>query len=427
MRRRVVVTGAGCVTSLGVDVPQVWERLVRGESGAGPITLFDAEQFPVRMAAEVPDWDIAKFVQDPGCWRRHARQTQFAIVAALAAYRATGLDDVSIDPLRLGVFLGCGEIFPDFNEFCRRMSVSMPDGSLQLERFMQESHQTGRADDELVMEPGAAAACIAGQFDAQGPHGNFTVACVSSSKAIGEAAEAIRDGTADVMFCGGAHSMIHPFGMTGFHRLSTMSTRNDDPQRATRPFDRGRDGFVMGEGGAILVLESLDHARRRGAEIWAEFTGWGVTHDAYRVTDLEPEGRAAARCMTLALGDAGLLPEDIHYINAHGTATSVNDRAESLATKRALGNCAYHIPISSTKSMTGHLTTACGAVEALACVMALRTGVVPPTINYEDPDPDCDLDYVPNTARDVACRNVMSNSFGFGGHNVSLVFSHCTQ
>ena len=426
MRRRVVVTGAGCVSPLGVDVLQVWKRLVQGESGAGLITLFDAQQFPVRMAAEVPDWDLARFVDDPGTWRQHARQTQFALAAALAAHRATGLGDVSVDPLRLGVYLGCGEIFPDFKGFCRRMSLSMSSGSLDLNQFIRASYQAGQPDDELITEPAAAAACIAGRFNAQGPHANFTVACVSSSKAIGEAAAAIREGTADIMFCGGTHSMIHPFGMTGFHRLSTLSSRNDDPQHAMRPFDRHRDGFVMGEGGAILVLESLDHARRRGAEVWAEMTGYGVTHDAYRVTDLDPEGRAAARCMTLALDDASLLPEDIDYINAHGTATAINDRVESLATKRALGSCAYHVPISSTKSMTGHLTTACGALEALAAIMALRTGVVPPTINYEEPDPECDLDYVPNVAREVVCRNVMSNSFGFGGHNVSLVFSQCT-
>jgi 3-oxoacyl-[acyl-carrier-protein] synthase II len=409
-----------------VDVPQVWERLVQGESGAGRITLFDAERFPVRMAAEVRDWDLARFVDDAGPWQRHARQTQFALAAALAAHRATGLADTAVDPLRLGVFLGCGEIFPDFHEFCRTIGRSLPDGTFELDRFIRETYRSARSDDELIIEPAAAAACIAGRFNAQGPHGNFTVACVSSSKAISEAAAAIRDGAADIMFCGGAHSMIHPFGMTGFHRLSTLSARNDDPQRAMRPFDRNRDGFVMGEGGAILVLEALEHARRRGADIWAELTGAAVTHDAYRVTDLDPEGRAAARCISLALADAQLMPEDIDYINAHGTATQINDRAESLATKRALGNCAYHIPISSTKSMTGHLTTACGAIEALACIMAIRTGLVPPTINYEEPDPECDLDYVPNVAREVRCRNVISNSFGFGGHNVSLVFSGCS-
>jgi 3-oxoacyl-[acyl-carrier-protein] synthase II len=408
-----------------VELDHVWQRLIQGQSGAGPITLFDASQFPVRIGAEVRDWDLSRYVDDAECWQRHARQTQFALAAAVHAHRAAGLPETAADPTRTGVYLGCGEIFPDFTEFCRHLSGAMSEDTLRSAAFIHSAYAAGRPDDELVLEPAAAAACIAGYFQAQGPHGNFTVACVSSSKAVGEAAEAIRSGAADVMFCGGTHSMIHPFGLTGFCRLSTLSTRNDDPLHAMRPFDRNRDGFVMGEGGAILMLESLEHARRRRAEIWAELTGWAMTHDAYRVTDLDPEGRAAARCMTLALDDAGLLPEDIDYINAHGTATQINDRAESLATKRAFGNCAYHVPISSTKSMTGHLTTACGAVEALACVMTLRTGVVPPTINYEDPDPACDLDYVPGAARDVACRHAMSNSFGFGGHNVSLIFSQC--
>jgi 3-oxoacyl-[acyl-carrier-protein] synthase II len=297
---------------------------------------------------------------------------------------------------------------------------------LALKDFMSGVGPVARAADSLVLEPGAAAGCIAAALNAQGPHANFTAACVSSSKAIGEAAEAVRRGDADVMLCGGAHSMIHPFGITGFQRLSTLSNRNDEPERASRPFDLQRDGFVVGEGGAVLVLEDRDHARRRGAEIWAEMTGWGTAHDAFRITDLEPDGRAAARCMTLALTDAGLFPEDIDYINAHGSGTAINDRVETLATKRAFGSCAYHVPISSTKSMTGHLTTACGALEALVSIMALRDNAVPPTINYETPDPDCDLDYVPNTARQVRCRHVMSNNFGFGGQNTSLIFSKYT-
>jgi 3-oxoacyl-[acyl-carrier-protein] synthase II len=225
------------------------------------------------------------------------------------------------------------------------------------------------------------------------------------------------------MLCGGAHSLIHPFGLTGFTRLSTLSTHNENPQTAMRPFDRDRDGFVMGEGGVVLVLEELEYARQRDADIWAEFKGWSATHDAYRITDLDPEGRAACRCIKLALDDARLCPEDIDYINAHGTATVMNDKTETLTTKLAMGSCAYHIPMSGTKAMTGHLTTACGAIEAAVCLLAIRHGAVPPTINYETPDPDCDLDYVPNTARDVACKHVMSNNFGFGGHNTSLIFS----
>lgn len=420
MRRRVVVTGIGGVTPLGCDIRSIWSRLLDGQSGVGPISLFDATGFPVRIAAEVRNWSIQDVGEDPAAWSRHARQTQFAFASAIHAGRMAGLVDAGLNPMRLGIFLGCGEIFPDFGPFCQAVAQSSPSGSTALERFVDRLRDD---DDGLVLDPGAAAGCIAGALNAQGPHANFTAACVSSSKAIGEAFEAIRRDDADVMLCGGAHSMIHPFGITGFHRLSTLSQRNEDFQHASRPFDLQRDGFVVGEGGAVLVLEELDHARRRGAEIHAELRGWGTAHDAFRITDLEPDGRAAARCMQLALADAGLAPEDIDYINAHGSGTSINDRVETLAVKRALGSCAYHIPMSSTKSMLGHLTTACGAVEALICVLTLRHQVVPPTINYETPDPDCDLDYVPNTARQVRCRHVMSNNFGFGGQNTSLIFS----
>jgi len=420
MRRRVVVTGIGGVTPLGDDVGGIWDRLLDGQSGVGPISLFDATGFPVRIAAEVRNWSLRDVGEDPADWTQHARQTQFAFAAALKASHMAGLLEGHINPLRMGVFLGCGEIFPDFSPFCQAVAESSSGGTLSLERFVNTIHGGG---DRLVLEPGAAVGCIAAALNAQGPNANFTAACVSSSKAIGEAAEAIRRGDADVMLCGGAHSMIHPFGVTGFHRLSTLSTQNDEPTRASRPFDLQRNGFVVGEGGAVLVLEDLDHARRRGAEMRAELRGWGTAHDSFRITDLEPDGRAAARCMTLALADAGLSPEEIDYINAHGSGTAVNDRVETLAAKRAFGSCVYHIPISSTKSMLGHLTTACGAVEALICVMALQNHAVPPTINYETPDPDCDLDYVPNTARDVRCRHVMSNNFGFGGQNTSLIFS----
>ena len=420
MRRRVVVTGIGGVTPLGCDIRSIWSRLLDGQSGVGPISLFDATGFPVRIAAEVRNWSIEEVGEAPAAWARHARQTQFAYASAMKASRMAGLADAPLNPLRMGVFLGCGEIFPDFAPFCQAVAQSSAGGSLALERFVDRLRD---ADDRLVLDPGAAAGAVAAALNAQGPHANFTAACVSSSKAIGEAFEAVRRGDADVMLCGGAHSMIHPFGITGFHRLSTLSQRNEDFQHASRPFDLQRDGFVVGEGGAVLVLEELDHARRRRAEIHAELRGWGTAHDAFRITDLEPDGRAAARCMNLALADAGLSPEDIDYINAHGSGTAINDRVETLAAKRALGSCAYHVPMSSTKSMLGHLTTACGAVEALICVLALQHHAVPPTINYETPDPECDLDYVPNTAREVRCRHVMSNNFGFGGQNTSLIFS----
>ncbi len=422
MRRRVVITGMGCVTPLGNEVETVWDSLVRGISGAGPITLFDASRFPTRIAAEVKDWPQHDMFGDDLPWEMHSRQTQFALASAVSAVRSSGLDVNRIDRSLMGVYLGCGEVFPDFNRFCRSSIAGQQGDTWNNDSLCEGSH--GRsAGEDIRLDPGAAAAALAGWFEATGPNANFTAACVSSSKAVGEAAEVIRRGDADTMLAGGTHSMIHPFGLTGFSHLSTLSTRNDDPQGAMRPFDRNRDGFVIGEGGAVLVLEELEHARRRGAQVLAEFAGWGATHDAYRITDLAPDGEVAARAMSLAIADAGIVPEQIDYINAHGSATAINDQAETLATKRALGSCAFHVPISSTKSMTGHLTTACGGFEAMCCVLAIRNQVAPPTINYETPDPDCDLDYVPNEARDVNCRFAMTNNFGFGGLNVSLLFS----
>lgn len=424
MDRRIVITGAGCVTPLGANPKELWAALTEGRSGVGPLTLFDASGFPVQIAAEVRNWDFADVCDNAAAWSRHARQTKFAIGSALGAVRSSGVLDAVTDPHRIGVFTGCGEIYPDFEQFCRWTAAATSDHQFELGRFLATAQMSCSPDEQSVLEPSSAVGLIAGLLDIQGPSINYTAACVSSSKAICDAADAIRYGDADVMLAGGAHSMIHPFGLTGFHRLSTLSTYRGAPSKAARPFDRERDGFVVGEGGTILVLEELQHALRRGAEIWGELRGWATTHDAYRITDLEPEGRAAARCVGLALREAELNPEDIDYINAHGSGTVVNDKTETLAMKRALGNWAYHVPISSTKSMTGHLTTACGAIEALICLMVLRHRVAPPTINYATPDPECDLDYVPNTARPILCKHVMNNSFGFGGQNVVLVFSH---
>ncbi len=423
MDRRIVITGAGCVTPLGTNPKELWAALTEGRSGVGPLTLFDASGFPVQIAAEVRNWDLVDVCDHAAAWGRHARQTKFAVGSALGAVRTSGVLDAVTDPHRIGVFTGCGEIYPDFEQFCRWTAAATSDHHFELGRFLASAQMSCSPDEQSVLEPSSAVGLIAGLLDIQGPSINYTAACVSSSKAICDAADAIRYGDADVMLAGGAHSMIHPFGLTGFHRLSTLSTYRGAPSEAARPFDRERDGFVVGEGGTILVLEELQHALRRGAEIWGELRGWATTHDAYRITDLEPEGRAAARCVGLALREAKLNPEDIDYINAHGSGTLVNDKTETLAMKRALGNWAYHVPISSTKSMTGHLTTACGAIEALICLMVLRHSVAPPTINYATPDPECDLDYVPNTARPILCKHVMNNSFGFGGQNVVLVFS----
>jgi 3-oxoacyl-[acyl-carrier-protein] synthase II len=263
-------------------------------------------------------------------------------------------------------------------------------------------------------------------FDAQGPNANCLTACAASSQAIGEAAEIIRRGDADVMLSGGTHSMIHPFGVTGFNLLTALSTNNEHPTKASRPFDRDRDGFVLGEGAAMVVLEELEHARRRGAQIYGEVRGYGSTADAFRITDTHPEGRGATRCIKLAIEDAGLNPDQVHYVNAHGTSTSVNDKVETLAIKNVFGDRALRTPVSSTKSMMGHLIAAAGATEMIICLLAIRDSVLPPTINYEHPDPECDLDYIPNAARETKCDVALSNSFGFGGQNVSLIVSRFT-
>ena len=264
---------------------------------------------------------------------------------------------------------------------------------------------------------------LAGLFNAQGPNYNCLTACAASSQAIGEATELIRRGDADIMLSGGAHSMIHPFGVTGFNLLTALSTFNEDPQKASRPFDKNRDGFVLGEGAGMLVLEELDRAKQRGAQIYGEIIGYGSTADAYRITDIHPQGRGAIACIKMALADAHVNPEEIGYVNAHGTSTSVNDRVESLAIKESFGACGSKTPVSSIKSMMGHLIAAAGSVEAIACLLAIKNNLLPPTINYETPDPDCDLDYVPNTPREAPVSKALSNSFGFGGQNISLIFS----
>jgi 3-oxoacyl-[acyl-carrier-protein] synthase II len=274
---------------------------------------------------------------------------------------------------------------------------------------------------ELEQEPNMPAGYLAGMFNAQGPNSNCLTACAASSQAIGEAAELIRRGDADAVLAGGAHSMIHPFGVTGFSLLTTLSTRNDEPQRASRPFDRLRDGFVLGEGAAMIVLEEHERARQRQAPILGELVGYGSTADAYRITDIHPEGRGAIACMQMALQDARLNPSDVHYVNAHGTSTTVNDKVETLACRGVFGPHAERVPVSSTKSMMGHLIAAAGVTELIVCLMAIRDQVLPPTINYENPDPLCDLDYVPNQAREARCDVALNNSFGFGGQNITLI------
>jgi 3-oxoacyl-[acyl-carrier-protein] synthase II len=422
MRRRVVVTGMGMVTPLGADVEQVWKRLLAGESGVGYTTLFDASNFPTKIAAEVRHWDVSDVGENPDDWKYQGRHTRFAVGAAKKAIADSGVLDKPLDPTRFGVYTGSGEGQQDFDRFTHMMVAGLAGGStFDLAKFTRRGMEILHPIAELEQEPNMPAAHLAALFNAQGPNFNCLTACAASSQAVGEAVEIIRRGEADVMLSGGLHTMIHPFGVTGFNLLTALSTRNDEPTRASRPFDRDRDGFVLGEGSGMLVLESLEHARARGARIHGEIAGYGSTADAFRITDTHPEGRGAIACMKMALADAGLGPDDIHYINAHGTSTTVNDKVESLAIKQTFGERAYKVPVSSTKSMMGHLIAAAGATELILCLLAIRDNVLPPTINYENPDPECDLDYVPNAAREARCDAALSNSFGFGGQNIALI------
>jgi len=421
-RRRVVITGMGLVTPLGVRVEELWKNLLAGASGVGYTTVFDASRFPTKISAEVRNWDITHEGQDATLWHFCGRHTKFAAGAALQAMRDAGLEKgLPADPTRLGVYLGSGEGQQDFDSFTSMMMAAISGDTLDVAKFTKLGLETLHPLSEVEQEPNMPAGHLAGMFDAQGPNLNCLTACAASSQAIGEAAELVRRGEADVMLSGGTHSMIHPFGVTGFNLLTALSTRNDEPTRASRPFDNDRDGFVLGEGAAMVVLEELEHAKKRGAKIHGELLGYGSTADAYRITDTHPEGRGAAACITMALQDAGLGLHDIHYINAHGTSTDVNDKVETLAIKKVFGDHAYKIPVSSTKSMMGHLIAAAGATELIVCLLAIRDGMLPPTINYENPDPNCDLDYVPNEAREAPCDRALSNSFGFGGQNISLI------
>jgi 3-oxoacyl-[acyl-carrier-protein] synthase II len=427
MERRVVVTGIGCITPLGSDLPTIWQGLTAGRSAVGPLTLFDASGFPSPIAAEVRDWDIGRFGLNPQTWQHCPRQTQFALAAAKTAVEQSGIAESAIDPVRLGVYLGCGELFGDFERttdlICGSLTDDGSDSDAAQDAFNAQGLQLFQPEDGPELEPAMAAVHIAGMFDAQGPNANCIAACASSTQAIGQATELIRAGRADAMLAGGAHSMIHPFGLTGFQRLSALSSHGGDPQQAVRPFDRERDGIALGEGGAVLVLEELDRALQRGADIWGEITGYGSAQDAYRITDSHPEGRGTQLAIHRALDDAQFNTDQIDYINAHGTATVVNDKVETAALKSVFKHHAPSLPISSSKSMIGHTTTACGAIETAFCLMTLRSGVIAPTINYETPDPDCDLDYVPNAARDWRCQHVLNNNIGFGGQNAALIVS----
>jgi 3-oxoacyl-[acyl-carrier-protein] synthase II len=411
------------VTPLGRDLDSTWTALLEGRSGVGHITLFDAETFPTRIAAEVRNFNLADYIDDSTRWTDHCRNSKFAIAAARMAIDDSGIESYDeLDRTRFGVYLGSGEGQQDFQRFVDLVyrttsELSKVDTMAYTRLGLQQLHPIRESEQEA----GTPAGHLASLFGAGGPNVNCLTACAASSQAIGEAYEMLRRGEADVILSGGTHSMIHPFGVTGFNLLTALSTRNDDPTRASRPFDRDRDGFILGEGAGMLVLEELEHARKRGARIYGEIAGYGSTADAFRITDSHDEGRGAIACMREALAEAHLQPEQIDYINAHGTSTDVNDRIETLAIKRTFGPAAYTVPISSTKSMMGHLIAAAGSVEAIVCLLAIRDSILPPTINLDSPSPDCDLDYVPHVARPQTVELALSNSFGFGGQNIALI------
>lgn len=427
MRRRVVITGIGMINPMGHDVGTVWAGLQEGKSGVGPTTLFDASGFPTKISAEVKNWDITDAGESAEEWVNRGRHTKFAAGAAIQAIADSGVTQTISDPTRFGVYLGSGEGNQDFTSFSRMMVAALKDGEYDAAKFVAAGLEILNPAKELEQEPNMPAAHLASMFNAQGPNFNCLTACAASSQAVGEATEIIRRGGADVMLAGGTHSMIHPFGVTGFNLLTALSESNEEPTRASRPFDAKRNGFVLGEGSAMVVLEELESAQKRGATIYGEVAGYGTTADAYRITDIPPDGHGGIAAMRMAIADASLNPTDINYVNAHGTSTKVNDKVESRACREVFGDFADKVPVSSTKSMMGHLIAAAGVTEMIVCLLAMRDGVLPPTINYENPDPDCDLDYIPNEARPAKLNYALNNSFGFGGQNVCLCLSRFAE
>ena len=443
--QRVVITGMGWITPMGHDLESVWQRLLRGESGIANTSLFEASTFPTKISAEVKNFRLADHVASIAGHEDAGRNTMFALAAAAQAWKSAGLPPLgtqhsaldtqhSLDLDRVGIYLGSGEGSLDFNAFTRAnlAAWSPADKTHDAAKFAELALQLMDVTRELEQEPNMPLSHLAIMTGARGPAMNCLTACAASTQAIGEATEILRRGDADVMIGGGAHSMIHPFGVTGFNRLTALSTANDEPAKASRPFDNQRGGFVLGEGAGVVVLETLEHAQKRGATILAEVVGYGSTADAYRITDQDPEGMGAVVAMREALTDAGLTAADIDYVNAHGTGTRENDGNETKAIKtvfRELGghgggteaNPGKACPVSSIKSMMGHLIAAAGAVELITCVLAIRDQVMPPTTNLHNPDPECDLDYVPNVARKAKVDVAMSNSFGFGGQNDTII------
>jgi len=423
--KRVVITGMGVVCPLGHDVETLWRAILAGKSGVGRTTIFDASMFPTTFVAEVKDYRLAEHVKSANLHRDSNRGSAFVLGAAAEACRAAGIDVESakptdgIDRERLGIYLGAGEGSVDNDVFFAAIAEAWDKEKSEMDWGRWAEAAFGRMTPmrELEQEPNMPAAHIALLTGARGPTRSCLTACAASTQAVGEATMIIRRGDADAMIAGGAHSMIHPLGLTGFNRLTALSTRNDSPQTASRPFTASRDGFVLGEGAAIVILESLCSAEKRGVEILAEVIGYGSSADAFRVTDMHEEGRGAIQAINAALADAGIGYQDVDYINAHGTSTMENDSIETKAIKAVFKERAKKTPVSSVKSMLGHLIGAAGAAELITCVLAIRDNIVPPTMNLHDPDPGLDLDYVPNEPRKMPVNIAMNESFGFGGQN----------
>jgi len=427
MNQRIVITGMGWVTPLGHDLETVWKRLLAGDSGVRPTQHFDASTFPTTFSAQVTDYDYTAHVKFPELHQHIGRNIAYVLGAAAAAWKQAGLESHDtqgkLDHDALGIYLGSGEGIPDFDHLgiINIDAYDQEQRAIDAPQWAKLARQHLTPMTEIEQEPSMALTHLALEFDARGPAYNCLTACAASTQAIGEACHIIKRGGAEVMITGGCHTMLHPLGVTGFNRLTALSERNDDITTASRPFSRERDGFVMGEGSGVLILESYEHAKARGAEILAEVAGYGSTADAYRITDIHPEGRGAAQAMRQAMQQAEVDPSAIDYISAHGTGTSENDTIETKAVKAVFGDSTTAPPMSSIKSMLGHLIAAAGSVEAIACVLAIRDQVLPPTINLHDPDPACDLDYVANESRHTKVETCLSNSFGFGGQNDSLV------
>lgn len=434
MKHRVVITGMGIVCPLGHDVPTMWEGLMTGKNGMGKTTLFDASTFPTKFDAEVKNYDLSRFVKNVDLHKNGNRGSRFVVGATAQACKQAKIDietdtpSDGIDRKRMGIYLGAGEGAVNDDAFFSALVDSWQEdkNAPDWTKWVKTAAQKMQAVQELEQEPNMPAGHVAVLTGARGVSRSCLTACAASTQAVGEAAMLVRHGKADVIIAGGAHSMIHPLGITGFNRLTALSTRNDSPQTASRPFSATRDGFVIGEGAAIVILETLESAKKRGATILAEVVGFGSSSDAFRVTDMHEDARGAVQALRMAIEDAGLTVNDIDYISTHGTSTSENDSIETKAIKTVFGQQAYKVPLSSPKSQFGHLIGATGCAELITCIMAIQENTLPATMNYNDPDPELDLDYVPNKPRKAKVDVALNESFGFGGQNNVVIIKRFT-